>query len=251
MKKKHFFVLLILSCIGLSCSEKENLNEIEIPEREYFIIEKSQFPDPTNIRTLQGPFDMPGLSYDFIEFNIVDPKTAFTHYQNYHLSYANALNTAIHNTEFEKEDIVDIIKKAKQDNQEIKELSSAYYNHNIYWKSLDPVNQTQPKEQILQAIENTYGTVDNFNKQFKQIALSNTGSGWTWLIKRPNNSLEIVYTAFNQNPLTTYPGSTILLAIDLWEHAYISTYPNDAKTYIDKCLNHLNWQYANEQYIKK
>lgn len=251
MNRKHFFVLLLLSGLALNCDTKETSTEIEIPERESFVAKKSEFTDPANIKTNQGPFDMPGLSYDFEEFRIVDPKTAFIHYQNYHLSYANALNTAIHNTIFEKDSLVDILKKVKQDNPEIKNYSGAYYNHNIYWLSIDPIHQTTPKDEILKAINDSFGSVDQFNILFKQTALTHVGSGWIWLIKRPNDTLEILWTPNNENPLSTASGVKILLGIDLWEHAYMSTYPNDSKAYLENCLKHLNWQYANLQYIKK
>lgn len=248
MNKLCFPVLLFWAFTLVGCNENQTLTEIEIPERESFIMEKTEFPDPSSIKTLQGPFDMPGLNYRFDEFTIVEPKVAYSHYQNYHLIYANSLNTAIHHTPFEQDSIVGIIKKVGNKHPEIKNLSGAYLNHNIYWKSLHPSNQTKPNEALKEALITYFGSIKQFEEDFKQTALNGVGSGWVWLIERTDHSLAIVWTPNNENPLSEYNTKDILFGIDLWEHAFVSTYPNDLKTYMEKCIKSLNWDYANEQY---
>ncbi|MHC5202522.1 superoxide dismutase [Myroides sp. LJL119] len=251
MNKLRYAFLSIWSIILFSCNDNQTLTEIEIPERETFIVEKTEFPDPASIKTLQGPFDMPGLAYRFDQFTIVEPKTAYSHYQNYHLGYANALNTAIHNTQYEKDSIVGIVKKVGNNDSNIKNLSGAYLNHNIYWKSLEPNIQTTVSNELEQALKSSFGSLQEFNNQFKNIALNSVGSGWIWLIKKSDNTLSILWTPNNENPFNLPATKQILFGIDLWEHAYVTTYPNDMKSYIEKCLKTLNWEYANEQYQKK
>ncbi|WP_133712822.1 superoxide dismutase [Myroides indicus] len=244
-----FFLFSILT-LG-SCNNPKELIEVQIPEREVFVESEVTYPNPSSIKTKQGPMEMPGLPYQFDELSdLFKPDHLLLHYNKIHLKYADQLNLSLHQTPIEKDTITTIVFKADNKNEKLKNLAGGYYNHNIFWKTLTNKKDTQPNAELQKAINNAFGNMSGFKKEFKEKALELVGSGWLWLISK-NNSLAIVTTANNENPLMGHLMlGTPLLAIDLWEHSYYQTYQDNLHTYIDNCIQHLNWEFANEQYLK-
>lgn len=249
---KRNIVILLCSNFMLfaSCGNRNDLTEVEIPERETFITQKSEYPDPATIKTKQGPFEMLGLQYNFDELeSIFKPETAFSHYNKVHLDYANKLNTAVHGTGFEKDEIGILVSRIDSRSANLKNLAGAYYNHNILWRSISPAGETKPNETLNKLIIESFGSLADLKKELISKGSSLIGSGWLWVTILPSGKLAVVTTTNNDNPsMPELHLGKPLFCIDLWEHAYYDTYQNDKTSYIETSFKYFNWNYANAQF---
>jgi Fe-Mn family superoxide dismutase len=122
-------------------------------------------------------------------------------------------------------------------------------NHNIFWKSLSPHSKT-PSPELQDAIKDEFSSVDELKRQMISASASVFGSGWLWLVML-RGRLVITTTPLGFNPVNTTPGSAVLVAIDLWEHAYYVDYRQDRLKYVTGVVeNLLDWDYASVQYMR-
>ena len=120
------------------------------------------------------------------------------------------------------------------------------WNHTFLWHSMSPNGGGDPSGPLAEAISAEFGNLDGFRAEFKNAALGQFGSGWTWLV-RSADGLQIVSTGNAATPMTE--GFNPLLTLDVWEHAYYLDYQNKRDAYIDAFLNELiNWEFAAENY---
>jgi len=200
------------------------------------------------LKKQNSKFKITKLKYTSLE-PFLDSETIKCHYENYHLKYVENFNSLIKKYNLEKFNIIDILKNISKYPEEIRFNAGGYFNHNIYWNQLSDNKKTIPF--ILQnAIENNFGSFDNFKQQFISSANSLFGSGWTWLILKSDKTLKIINTPNNDNPLmdTSEEHGHPLLAIDLWEHAYYNKYQNKRSDYINNFLNFIDWEYISMKY---
>ncbi|MDM1354223.1 superoxide dismutase [Myroides marinus] len=235
-----------------SCGTKDELNEVQIPERESFATQNSNFPDPATIKTKQGPYEMAHLGYGFNDYaEILKPESVYLHLEKYHLSYANKLNTTVHGTPFERDSIPALVSRIDNNSPKIKNFAGGYYNHNLYWKSLSPLEQTKPTESLTIAINESFGSMAELKKEFISKGNSLVGAGWLWIVNN-NGVIQVMVTANNDTPsMPEVNGGYPLIAIDLWEHAYYSTYEDDVTAYLEACFKFLNWGFASKRFIPK
>lgn len=185
---------------------------------------------------------LPSLPFAMDSLNpYISQETLEYHYGKHHQTYVNNLNNLIKGTEFESMPLEEIIKKS---NGGIFNNAAQVWNHTFYWNSLNP-NKTEPKGNLLEAIKNQYETIEKFKEEFTKISIATFGSGWCWLVKKPDNSLDIISTSNAQTPLTT--SSIPLLTCDVWEHAYYIDYRNARPKYLEAFWNIVNWDFALEQ----
>ncbi len=158
------------------------------------------------------------------------------HYGKHYQNYVNTLNELIKGTKFEGLNLEEIILQShgNPETQKIYNNAGQVYNHEFYFKHLDP--QKRKDKTLKQRIIDTFGSYENFKKQFTDKALSVFGSGWTWLVDN-NGKLEIVNTANADNPVIL--NVTPILCLDVWEHAYYLDYQNKRKDYISAYLDNL------------
>ncbi|MTG97998.1 superoxide dismutase [Myroides sp. BIT-d1] len=248
MMNNKIYSLILLGLLTLSCNNQNKLTEVEIPERESFIIPKKDFPDPATIKTKQGPFDMPKLSYQFNELpELFSAEDFYTHYAVVQLDNANKLNSTIHGTQFENLSIEDIVKQANNNDKQIKKLAGIYYNHYLFWQSMTP-KSTEPSQIVATAINTNFGSLNDFKKLLKSKAHELDGAGYVWLVKK-GETLAVIATDNNINPMMPeYQLGKPLLAIDLWEHSYYTKFENSISDYIDTYFKYINWQRVNDQY---
>ncbi len=244
-KSSCFYLLSLIIVITLfSCGKNNELVEVEIPKREEFIAPKKSEFDISNVKTKQGPFEMFKLPYTYEEVGeIFDPEEMKMHYQLIHLDYANALNTALHNTELVNDSLVGILNKVHNTEDKIAHLAGAFYNHNFFWQSISKTKTTSPNADLISLINQSFGSYTNMKSDIVTRAMDYKGVGWLWLIKDRANKLQLVITNNNLNPISLKLG-TPLLVIDLWEHAYLTTYNGNKEKYIKAILPHLNWDFA-------
>ena len=170
----------------------------------------------------------------------ISEETLDFHYGKHHQAYVTNLNNLIKGTEFENLSLEEIIKKSSAG---IYNNSAQIWNHTFLWSSMKPNGGGEPKGALAEAIKAKWGSFDDFKKAFQTSAVGNFGSGWTWLVKKADGTVDIVNMGAAGTPLTT--GDKALLTIDVWEHAYYIDYRNARPKYVETFLASLaNWDFA-------
>ena len=174
----------------------------------------------------------------------ISEETFEFHYGKHHQTYITNLNNLIAGTEFENASLEDIVKKSSGG---LYNNAAQTWNHTFFWNSLKPNGGGAPTGALADAINAKWGSFDEFKKAFQASAVGNFGSGWTWLVKKADGSVDIVNTGAAGTPLTT--GDKALLTIDVWEHAYYIDYRNLRAKFVEAFLNNLaNWDFAAANY---
>ena len=166
------------------------------------------------------------------------------HYEKHHNAYVVNLNKLIVGTEFETAGLEDIIKKASGG---IYNNAAQIWNHTFFWSCMTPNGGAAPTGALAEAINAKWGSYDDFKATFQASAVGNFGSGWTWLVKKADGSVDLVNMGAAGTPLTT--GDTALLCIDVWEHAYYIDYRNARPKFVETFLTSLvNWEFASANF---
>ncbi|MDP1766400.1 MAG: Fe-Mn family superoxide dismutase [Methylotenera sp.] len=174
----------------------------------------------------------------------ISEETFEYHYGKHHQTYATNLNNLIKGTEFENASLEEIIKKSSAG---IYNNSAQIWNHTFFWNSMKPNGGGAPTGALADAINAKWGSFDEFKKAFQASAVGNFGSGWTWLVKKTDGSVDIVNMGAAGTPLTT--GDKALLTIDVWEHAYYIDYRNARAKFVEVFLASLaNWDFASANF---
>lgn len=172
----------------------------------------------------------------------ISAETLDFHYGKHHQAYVTNLNNLIKGTEFESSTLEEIIKKSSAG---IFNNSAQVWNHTFYWHSLSPKGGGPATGAVADAINKSFGSFDAFKEKFSQSAISNFGSGWTWLVKK-GDGLEIVNTSNAGSPVKD--GLQALITIDVWEHAYYIDFRNARPKYVETFWNLVNWEFANQNF---
>ena len=195
-------------------------------------------------------FELPKLNYAFdaLEPNI-DAKTMEIHYGKHHNGYTNNLNNLISGTENENKDIEEILKSLDLNNSGLRNNAGGYFNHNLFWEIMSPNSGGEPKSEISDSINSSFGSFENFKNEFSKAAATRFGSGWAWLCAHENGTLEICSTANQDNPLMPNGcGGNPILCLDVWEHAYYLNYQNRRPDYVEAFFNIINWDEVSLRY---
>ncbi len=174
----------------------------------------------------------------------ISAETLDFHHGKHHQAYVNNLNNLIPGTEFEEMSLEDIIKNSSGG---IFNNAAQVWNHTFYWNCLSPNGGGEPKGELAEAINSTFGSFEKFKDAFSKSAVTNFGSGWTWLVKKQDGGLKIVNTGNAGTPMTD--GLTALLTIDVWEHAYYVDYRNARPNYVNAFWKLVNWNIVRKNYL--
>lgn len=169
----------------------------------------------------------------------ISAETLEYHYGKHHATYVTNLNNLIKGTEFENATLEDIIRKASGG---LFNNAAQVWNHSFYWNCLTPKASGAPSGALADAINAKWGTFDKFKEEFTKSALGNFGSGWTWLVKKADGSVDLVNTSNAATPLTGTDKP--LLTCDVWEHAYYIDYRNARAKYVENFWNLANWDFV-------
>ena len=193
-------------------------------------------------------FELPKLPYDYNALEPhIDAKTMEIHHSKHHNGYTNNLNNAISNSDFADKSIEQICSSSGLTDA-IRNNGGGYYNHCLFWRIMSPDGGGSPSGKIGEAINETFGSFENFKNEFSKAAASRFGSGWAWLCDC-NGELKICTTANQDNPLMDGQcGGTPLMCLDVWEHAYYLNYQNRRPSYIEAFFNVINWEEINNIY---
>ena len=194
-------------------------------------------------------FKLPDLPYSFDALEpVIDAKTMEVHHDKHHATYVNNLNKAVENyPEWASKSIEDLMIHLKEVPEEIRTAvrnnGGGHYNHSLFLKMMGPVGTTELKGALLGKINETFGSFDEFKKQFAAAATGRFGSGWAWLVV-DGDKLAVVSSANQDCPLSE--GKKPILCLDVWEHAYYLKYQNRRADYVDNFFQVVNWDYVAE-----
>ncbi|MDB5841653.1 MAG: sodB [Herminiimonas sp.] len=169
----------------------------------------------------------------------ISEETLEYHYGKHHQAYVTNLNNLIKGTEFENASLEEIIKKSSGG---IFNNAAQVWNHTFYWNSMKPNGGGAPTGALGDAIKAKWGSFDKFKEEFTKSGVGNFGSGWTWLVKKADGSIDIVNTSNAGTPITG--ADKPLMTCDVWEHAYYIDYRNARPKYIETFWNVVNWDFA-------
>ena len=197
---------------------------------------------------LKMSVELPPLPYDYTALEPhIGKQTLEIHHDKHHAKYVTTTNTMIAGTELEGSDVVTILRGAYGKNQGLFNNAAQSFNHAFYWNCMKPNGGGKPTGALMAAIESSFGSFDKFVEEFKLAGNTAFGSGWAWLVHTPSG-LKVVKTIGADCPLTE-EGSTPLLTMDVWEHAYYLNYQNMRPTYIDTFLDKLvNWDFVEKNF---
>lgn len=188
-------------------------------------------------------------SYDALE-PIISATTVNIHYNKHYNNYLNKLNSILNNINYDFSDsiediIINIEKFPLEYRGDILFNAGGVVNHNLYFNSMDKEKRL-PTGKLLEKIDSTYGSYENFKQEFIVTAKKMVGSGYTFLVLDKNKNLNIINTSNQESPYIY--GFIPLFTIDLWEHAYYLDYQNRRDDYINNFFSIVNFKQAEKIY---
>ncbi|MDX8340510.1 superoxide dismutase [Draconibacterium sp. IB214405] len=188
-------------------------------------------------------FELPKLGYDYtaLEPNI-DARTMEIHHGKHHAGYTTNLNGAVEGTDLAGKSIEEILSGVSAQSVAVRNNGGGFFNHNLYWEVIAPGGAPAPEGVLLDAVNDSFGSIEKFQEAFTKAALTRFGSGWAWLVLQ-NNKLVVSSTPNQDNPLMDVAEvqGTPILGIDVWEHAYYLNYQNRRPDYVNAFWNLINW----------
>ena len=184
------------------------------------------------------PYAIDALAPDYSK------ETLEYHHGKHHKAYVDKLNELQKGTEFEAMELEEVVKKSSGG---IYNQAAQIWNHTFFWNCMKPQGGGEPSGPLADAIAKKWGSFADFKKAFVTSAVGNFGSGWTWLVKKADGSVDIVNTSNAGNPMTA--GDKPLLTVDVWEHAYYIDYRNARPKFVDAFFDKLvNWDFATKNF---
>ena len=194
--------------------------------------------------------ELPKLAYAYDALEpYIDAKTMEIHYTKHHQTYCTKLNEALAGTEYEKLAVSDLVGKIATVPDKIKGAvrnhGGGFINHNLFWSILGPNAGGEPKGDIGAALTKSFGSFAAFKEKFNAAAGAHFGSGWAWLVAKPDGQL-VIYSLPNQDS-PVMSGDKPIIGLDVWEYAYYLKYQNRRPEYIAAFWSVLNWSVVDEQ----
>ncbi len=187
-------------------------------------------------------FSLPDLPY---AKNALEPhisaETLDYHYGKHHQTYVDKLNDMVPGSGHEGQSLEDIIRSSSGG---LFNNAAQVWNHTFYWHCLSPNGGGEPDGELAELIKRDFGDFASFRKTFTDTAIATFGSGWAWLVAKPDGKLAVVSTSNAETPLTGEDKP--LLTCDVWEHAYYVDYRNARPKYLEAFWNLVNWQFVSD-----
>ena len=188
--------------------------------------------------------ELPALPYDKAALEPhISRETLEFHHGKHHQTYVTNLNNLIPGTEFEGMSLEEIVQKSSGG---IFNNAAQVWNHSFYWNCLSPNGGGEPSGTLATAINAKFGSLAAFKEAFTKTAVTTFGSGWGWLVKNSDGSIELLSTSNAGTPATT--GQKALLTCDVWEHAYYVDYRNARPKYVAAFWNLVNWEFVSKNF---
>ncbi len=196
-------------------------------------------------------FTLPNLPYpeDALEPNI-DAQTMQIHHDKHHQAYVTNVNNAIAGTEWENVSVEDLCRRINEVPENIRTAvrnnGGGHANHSLFWTIMGPNAGGAPSGALADAINQKFGSFDEFKAKLKQAGVTRFGSGWAWLVVKADGSLDLYSLPNQDSPLMQ--GDTPILGVDVWEHAYYLKYQNRRPDYLDAWWNVVDWSKVGANY---
>jgi Fe-Mn family superoxide dismutase len=195
-------------------------------------------------------YEVPALPYDYDALEPhIDEATMRLHHDKHHQAYVDKANAALQGTEWEGKPIEDVLRDLSSlpadKRTVVRNNGGGHYNHSLFWESMSPDGGGEPDGALREAIDAAFGSFGEFQGKLKETGIGVFGSGWAWLV-HDGSGLAIVGTPNQDNPISE--GSSPLLGVDVWEHAYYLKYQNRRPDYIDAWWNVVYWPKVAERF---
>ncbi|MBV6623186.1 MAG: superoxide dismutase [Rivularia sp. (in: Bacteria)] len=244
-----FLISLLFACQTASINESSTSTATPVTEKTFstqsFAV---AYPDR---ELTTSPARLPELPYaaNALE-KAIDAETMKLHHDRHHAAYVKNLNAALQKyPELQNKSVEAMLRDLNSVPEDIRETvrnnGGGHLNHTIFWQIMSPNGGGEPTGEIAQQINQTFGSFDAFKKQFNQAGGDRFGSGWVWLVRNPQNQLQIVTTPNQDSPImdSLYP----IMGNDVWEHAYYLRYQNQRAEYLNNWWNVVNWSEINRR----
>lgn len=188
---------------------------------------------------------LPPLPYDYNALEPhVDEQTMRIHHDKHHAGYVTNLNAALEGHAGLQGKAVDALIAKLDDVPEairgaVRNNGGGHANHTLFWEIMAPGGAKEPQGKLAAAITQTFGGFDKFKEAFAKACTTRFGSGWGWLARKADGSIEVYSTANQDSPIMD--GKVPLLGCDVWEHAYYLKYQNRRPDYVAAWWNVVNW----------
>jgi Fe-Mn family superoxide dismutase len=197
-------------------------------------------------------FEVPPLPYDYDALEPhIDEETMRLHHDKHHQAYVDKANAALEGTDWADESveqILSIIETLPEDKQQVlRNNAGGHANHSLFWEIMSPDGGGEPEGELADAINETFGSLDELKKAVNDGGVNRFGSGWSWLV-HDGTALAVYSTANQDSPIMQ--SDEPLLGIDVWEHAYYLKYQNRRPDYLEAWWNVVNWPAVAERYAK-
>ncbi|MDX8046415.1 superoxide dismutase [Gracilibacillus sp. S3-1-1] len=198
-------------------------------------------------------FTLPELGYAFDALEPhIDQKTMEIHHGKHHQTYVTKLNAALEGqAELADKSLEDLLTDLDSVPESIRGAvrnnGGGHFNHTLFWEVIAPGSKSdKPEGELAAAIDEAFGSFDQFKDQFANAAATRFGSGWAWLVVNSEGKLEVTSTPNQDNPISD--GKTAILGVDVWEHAYYLNYQNRRPDYVAAFFNVVNWDVVAEKF---
>jgi len=195
--------------------------------------------------------EFPPLPYAFNALEPhIDQLTMEIHYERHHRAYYNNFIKGIEATEMERMSMEQIFANMSNYSEGIRNNGGGHYNHVLFWSVMSPYGGGEPTRKLVNALNESFGSVEQFKARFEDAARTRFGSGWAWLSVDKEGKLFVSSTPNQDNPLMDVVElrGTPILGLDVWEHAYYLKYQNRRPDYVSNFWNIVNWEEVNRRY---
>jgi len=197
-------------------------------------------------------FEVPPLSYDYAALEPhIDEATMHLHHDKHHQAYVDKANAALEGTDWADEpveQVLTLLDTLPEDKRGVlRNNAGGHANHSLFWEIMSPDGGGEPEGELADAINDTFGSLDELKKAVNDGGVNRFGSGWSWLV-HDGTGLAVYSTANQDSPIMQ--SDQPLLGIDVWEHAYYLKYQNRRPDYLEAWWNVVNWSAVAERYAK-
>jgi superoxide dismutase, Fe-Mn family len=201
-------------------------------------------------KDIMAKFELPALPYGYDALEpYIDKMTMEIHHDKHHAAYVNNLNKAVEGTEMATKTLDELIMNISKYPMAVRNNGGGHWNHSLFWTLMKKNGGGEPTGPLADSIKSSFGSFDEFKKQFSNAGATRFGSGWAWLVVQ-NGKLAIGSTPNQDNPLmdiSDFKGTPVL-GLDVWEHAYYLKYQNKRPEYIENWWNVINWAEASKRF---
>jgi len=195
---------------------------------------------------------LPPLPYDYAALEpYIDAQTMTLHHDKHHAAYVNNLNAAVEkHPQLASKSVEDLLRDINSVPEDVRTAvrnnGGGHMNHTMFWQIMKPKGGGPPTGRVGDEIKKSFGSFEEFQKQFNDAGTKRFGSGWVWLIRSKAGKLEITSTANQDNPIID--GHHAIMGNDVWEHAYYLKYQNRRPEYLAAWWNVVNWDEINKRF---